>query len=408
MKAIKELGDSIARAWLACDYADEAFPEIASRALRESELLQSTSQLELNQWFLTETYIPQQQFRDFGQPNLTLYRGHKFYIELLYWLDSTTAIHQHSFAGAFGVYRGSSLHTQYDFHCDRVISSELLVGDLAFRSSKLLKQGDVQEIHPGNSYIHSLFHLDRPSITLVVRTHPLARTYPQYSYRRPGIGFDPFYKPEPFSTRVRLLEGLRNSSSEDFWDLTRELLSHCDPWMTFTLLGVAYVHEAGSAARDELFEAARKRHGPLTDMFLQSFEERNREGNIIARRREIWNPEHRFFLALLLNLPHRRAIYQLITQKHPEADPEALILRWVSELSTADKIGLDFDELTLKMLQHALNDLSLEEMVPRLADVFGRAQIDEARDDIKSLWDEIHQASLLRPLLLSLPQHCAS
>jgi len=172
MRAIQELGDSVARAWLAADYADEAFPEIASHALRESELLRG-SESQLSEWFLTDTCLPDQQFREFGQPALTLYRGHKFYIELLYWLDSTTAIHQHSFAGAFGVFKGSSLHTQYDFHCDRVLSSELIVGDLIFRSSNLLTQGDVREIHPGKEFIHSLFHLERPSITLVVRTHSL-------------------------------------------------------------------------------------------------------------------------------------------------------------------------------------------------------------------------------------------
>lgn len=399
MQAIQELGDSVARAWLACDYADDAFPEIASRALRESELLQRSSQFDLSEWFLTETRLPDQQFRDFGQPALTLYRGHKFYIELLHWLDSTTAIHQHSFAGAFAVFRGSSLHTQYDFHCDRVLSSELILGDLTFRSSTLLTQGDVQEIHPGNSYIHSLFHLERPSITLVVRTHSLTRSYPQYSYRRPGIGYDPFYKPEPFATRLRLLETLRDVSSENFWTLTRQMLSQCDPWMTLALLSMAYSHEEKTTGWDDLLEEARKRQGPLIDTFLQSFEERTREQNIIARRREIWDPEHRFFLALLLNLPNRQAIYQLINQKHPEADPETLILRWIDELATAKKIGLDFDALSLKMLQHALNDLSVEDMAQGLAAVFGEDQVNEQRDDLNRLWNEIHESSLLRPLL---------
>ena len=93
------------RVWLACDNRDDAFPAVASRALRESSLLQRASQAELVEWFLTESRLPDQQFRDFGQPALTLYKGDKFYIELLYWLDSTTAIHQHSFAGAFGVFQ---------------------------------------------------------------------------------------------------------------------------------------------------------------------------------------------------------------------------------------------------------------------------------------------------------------
>ena len=398
MRAIQELGDSVARAWLAADYADEAFPEIASHALRESELLRG-SESQLSEWFLTDTCLPDQQFREFGQPALTLYRGHKFYIELLYWLDSTTAIHQHSFAGAFGVFKGSSLHTQYDFHCDRVLSSELIVGDLIFRSSNLLTQGDVREIHPGKEFIHSLFHLERPSISLVVRTHSLTRAYPQYSYRRPGIGYDPFFKPEPFATRMRLLEALRDVSSNDFWNLTREMLLQSDPWMTYALLSMAYVPEQETTGWESLVEVARKRHGSLVNIFLHSLEEKIREQNITARRREIWDPDHRFFVALLLNLPHREAIYRLVSHKFPEADPETLILRWIHELAEAKKIGLDFDALSLAMLQHALNDLSLEDVYRGLAEVFGEAQVNEERSNLNRLWSEIHEASLLRPLL---------
>lgn len=399
MQAIQELGDAVARAWLACDYADDAFATIASQALRQSELLRRSSQSQLNEWFLTETRLPEQQFRDFGQPALTLYRGHKFYIELLHWLDSTTAIHQHSFTGAFGVFRGSSLHTRYDFKCDHVISSEFILGDLTFRSSELLTQGDVREIGPGKAFIHSLFHLDRPSITLVVRTHSLTRSYPQYSYRRPGIGYDPFYKPEPFATRLRLLATLRDSSNINFWSLARELLVQCDPWMTFALLSMVHEPEKTPAGWDNLIELARKRHGGLIDIILQSFEEKTREQNITARRRDIWETDHRFFLALLLNLPHRQAIYKLIAQRYPESDPETLILRWLSELAAAGKIGLNFDALSLKMLQHVLNDLSLEDMFKGLAEVFGETQVDEERGNLNRLWNELHESSLLRPLL---------
>ena len=399
MRAIQELGDSVARAWLAVDYADDAFPEVAAYALRKSELLCGSSESQLNEWFLADTRLPDQQFRDFGQPALTLYKGHKFYIELLYWLDSTTAIHQHSFAGAFGVFKGSSLHTEYDFHCDRVLSSELIVGDLTFRSSNLLTQGDVREIHPGKEFIHSLFHLDRPSITLVVRTHSLTRAYPQYSYRKPGIGYDPFFKPEPFATRLRLLEALRDVSSNDYWNLARVILLQSDPWMTYALLSMAYAPEQETNEWKRLVEVARERHGSLVNIFLYSLEERTREQNITARRREIRDPDHRFFVALLLNLPHREAIYRLVARKFPDADPETLILRWIRELAEAKKIGLDFDALSLAMLQHALNDLSLEDVYSGLADVFGEAQVNEERSNLNRLWSEIHEASLLRPLL---------
>ena len=406
MQTIQELGDEVARAWLACDNRDDAFPAVASRALRESSLLQRASQAELVEWFLTESRLPDQQFRDFGQPALTLYKGDKFYIELLYWLDSTTAIHQHSFAGAFGVFQGSSLHTSYAFRCDEVVSSELVFGDLTFRSSELLRQGDVREIVPGDTSIHSLFHLDRPSITLVIRTNSLARFAPRVSYRKPGIGCDPFYTSEPFATRLRLLGALRDTSHDRYWDLARELLQRSDPWMAYALLSAVYGHGNTTTEWHELVDIARNRHGSRVDVFLQSFEERTREQNITARRQEIWDADHRFFLALLLNLPHRRAITQLIAAKHPGKDPEALILQWVGDLSAAKKIGLEFDALSLKMLQHVLRDLTLDDMMRGLAEVFGEAHVAEEKSNLHRLWREVHDATLLRPLLQSGTAEC--
>src|SRR5205823_1274200 len=162
MRAIAELGERIALAWLKEDHAEEAFAALAARLLRDSSLLRDVTPSELNEWFLREQLLPEQAFRDFGQPALTIFRGHKFYIELLYWLDSTTAIHQHSFSGAFGTLSGSSLHSQYAFACRDVAASELIFGKLSLEKVEVLTKGDIREIHPGDRLIHSLFHLERP------------------------------------------------------------------------------------------------------------------------------------------------------------------------------------------------------------------------------------------------------
>ncbi|MFN2514442.1 MAG: hypothetical protein ABR568_23900, partial [Pyrinomonadaceae bacterium] len=44
----------------------------------------------------------------FGNPPITLFAGPRFHIDVYYWLDGTTSIHQHSFTGAFQVLLGSS------------------------------------------------------------------------------------------------------------------------------------------------------------------------------------------------------------------------------------------------------------------------------------------------------------
>ena len=42
----------------------------------------------------------------------------------------------------------------------------------------------------GPEFIHSLFHLERPSMTVVVHNGSSGQPFPQYDYRLPGLGFD--------------------------------------------------------------------------------------------------------------------------------------------------------------------------------------------------------------------------
>jgi hypothetical protein len=401
MNAIRELGEGVAREWLKHGHADDAFAPIAAHVLEQSNFLRDAAPSELNQWFLTEPLLPSQSFRDFGQPALTVFQGHKFYIELLYWLDSTTAIHQHSFSGAFGVFSGSSLHSEYDFECEDAASSELAFGKLSLRGVEVLTRGDVREIRPGAGLIHSLFHLERPALTLVVRTYTMPRFQPQYSYRRAGLGYDPFFAPEPFATRLRLLEALRDVDDPDFWRLATDALTQSDPWMALAILNVAHRSSGSPASSPEwlnLAKRAREVHGRRADVFLASLAERAREQNIVARRREVRDPDHRFFLALLLNLPDRDSIFRMIDRQYPDSDSEQMVLRWISELSAEKKIGLEFDALSLKMLHYSLRDLPLETFKNDLGLVFGASPVIEEDEKLGHLWEELHDSSLLRPL----------
>ena len=61
--------------------------------------------------------------------------------------------------------------------------------------------------------------------------------------------------------------------------------------------------------------------------------------NIIGRRNTITGEEHRFFLALLLNVPSREKILELVKQRFPETDPVEKILDWVEELGNTRVLG---------------------------------------------------------------------
>src|SRR6266487_5293697 len=196
MEVFRELGSLVESLWRGKNYSETAFPDIAARALTQTNLRESVSPSEIIRWVHTEVQLPRQQDieANFGNPPITLYCGPRFYIDIYFWLDGTTEIHQHSFAGAFQVLTGSSIHCRYSFREKEAINEHFLLGEISFEDVELLREGDIREIIPGRQHIHSLFHLDRPSTTVAVRTFGMPSFQPQYSYRKPYLAVDPFYK----------------------------------------------------------------------------------------------------------------------------------------------------------------------------------------------------------------------
>src|SRR5690606_15983271 len=127
----------------------------------------------------------------FGQPEIIAYDHPRFYIQLLFWLDGTTDIHQHEFSGAFHVMAGSSIHALYQFDPKHTITPHLQLGDVRMKKIELLETGTTVPIISGSKCIHSLFHLETPSVTVVVRTQNDPGTSPQFNFLPPHIALDP-------------------------------------------------------------------------------------------------------------------------------------------------------------------------------------------------------------------------
>ena len=88
-----------------------------------------------------------------------------------------------------------------------------------------------------------------------------------------------------------------------------------------------------------ILERCKTVHGELTDLVLPVLEEHERQMSIIHRRGTITSDQHRFFLALLLNVPSRTRILDLVKQRYPDQDPVETILDWVEELGRTRVLG---------------------------------------------------------------------
>src|SRR4051794_18745742 len=95
------LGASVERTSAGHQNNEDLFPQVASRVLAETPVPDDADAVGVLNFVTSCRRLVPQERLGFGDPPVTLYRGRDFYISALYWLEGTTNIHQHGFAGAF-------------------------------------------------------------------------------------------------------------------------------------------------------------------------------------------------------------------------------------------------------------------------------------------------------------------
>lgn len=385
MRLFEELGALIERRWRDQNYAESAFPEIAAQSLSESNLCDLVDPWTIIRWVHSAATLPVQMDLQakFANPPITLYVGPRFYIDIYYWLDGTTTIHQHAFSGAFQVLHGSSVHARYRFQVEREINPHLLTGMLSFCNVSLLTRGDIREIHPGPEFIHSLFHLERPSVTITIRTYKAPSFPRQYSYLKPNLAINPFFTDVSLIRRVQTVALLLRMKHPEADKFIGELVESSDFQTVHAVLREAFdflchreLEEIVGVTRsrdrfEALVDRARGKHGKLVDLLEPVFEEEWRQAEIIRRRAEVKNEDHRFLMALLLNVPERSRMLELVKERYSDADAIDLVVGWVRELSATRTFGSkepnvlgsqEFNNGHLFVLRRLLQGLAVEEI----------------------------------------------
>ena len=329
---IEEVGAKVEEAWRDIDYEPKAFPELAVAALSEARLSEKLTPDDIVDWVFTGQELPHQADPTgmFGQPPVTVYRGRRFYIDTLFWVDGTTAVHQHAFSGAFCVLAGSSIETRFHFDLGRDIDGLFQIGKLQVVSTALLRPGDVRPIASGPRLIHSLFHLERPSSTVVIRTYRDAAAGPQFDYSRPGIGHDPFFQDPTLDRTLHLVKMLRTVEHPRFEQLVGDLVARSDLHTAYRIL-----RDCLSLQDRELVDrlVRRLRDVDLAESVRQSFEQTRRLSFLHSRRGLVKDPELRFFLGVLLNAQRRTDVMDLVLAREPNVVPGRTIAGWLRRLS---------------------------------------------------------------------------
>jgi hypothetical protein len=185
-----------------------------------------------------------------------------------------------------------------------------------------------------------LFHLDFPSVTVVVRTQNDPGTGPQFTYLPPHVALDPVQNDALTMRRKQVLDMLEHVADPGYPEMVLEMIEDLDFERGFLILQNGMGHLKDLGAWDTVLSAFQNKHGDLASGIEATLEECVRRDVIKDLRRSITDPEHRFFLALLMNVATRSDLLLLVSQRYIEADPVETVLTWLAELAEPFEDGL--------------------------------------------------------------------
>ena len=403
------LADDLLQRWRQVGFDEAPFPELASEVLREHALHEVFDLDEALGGLLAAEEIPRQELpQDLGGlMTLTVARRPRLVVELLFWSEASMTVHDHTFAGAFQVVWGSSLHARYRFTEERRLSSQLRLGRTDLVSAERFARGAVQPVHSGPDYIHSLFHLDHPSVSLLVRTQRELAT-PPLRYLPPHFAADPLDRPQRVRKQVQALRLLHRLDPGRFLRALCQRVATDDFQPAFAILTEVVDLLADDGALAAVLDALATRHDPdRVRRVGETLDEEIRQLNLKQRRAAIRDPGHRFLLALLLNLPSREPILRMVAEIAPGAPPIDTVLQWLEELAEVpsllpdepNALGIELDEVTLLVLRGLLEGGDLPGILARLGEEYDPAEVAAQADDIAELCAALRESRTLRTLL---------
>jgi hypothetical protein len=225
LASFQSLGEEIESKWQEQNSSSDAFPEIAAKALEEFKLHDEFGEDTFTSLIEQHPSLPEQCAPNhFGTPPITVFRADGFYINLLHWFRAEPSIHDHAFNGAFTVLEGGSHQFQYEFKDYQEHANLIRVGVLESAGESALEMGDVQILLTGDKFVHQVWHLSAPTVSLVVRHDDDATTQLKYWPGGVAVGSNKLLQNNLLTRLVVFLSTLGLRGRDDEFEIFKRVL----------------------------------------------------------------------------------------------------------------------------------------------------------------------------------------
>ncbi|WP_044555523.1 hypothetical protein [Shewanella piezotolerans] len=380
------LGEKISLMTQGAAYNESDFSKIAFSELEKSNIKYDISGSELLAYQLNDLSRLAHNKENFSDFPIILFKNDDFIIQALHWYEASTSIHDHRFDGAFKVLKGSSIETTYDFNTSDDSSNRTQSGTLVKRRIRHLQVGDTCEINGGNRYIHSLFHIESPSITLIIRTHSKDSYPAQRDYHAPSLSSECFYQ----RAEANKLAGIINSDAGRLFSFDKEfyhqLFDNIEKFQIIRLIPML-VKKNDNLIKEVLINKYGE-HEAAEIAKVTELTHCRRQLNFL--RKGITDYESRLVIAVMINSSTRVETVQLLTEVLPNAVFEDEISkvveymvkhRWVPITIEGDSIA--------DIITAAVSATTIDEYFSLLVEDFGAEAVDTGRAMLEKAWHQL-------------------
>jgi hypothetical protein len=334
--SVRQLGEEVEDAWGSADHAIDAFASIATRSVERFALHEQFNLDEIGEW-LSETGDLAGQLDPksrFGNPAITLWRNSRFLIDIYFWIDPETALHDHGFAGAFTNLAGESLHCVYDLDSVEEPAPGVILSSLDLQTVERLDKGSIRPILGGRKFVHRVWHISRPTVTMCVRTAGSGLGLGQYTYFYPHVGIEERRKQEEqdelLQKRLQFLSFLAASRDPRLERYVENLISNSDARQALQFILAVHDNSEGEILEhlsllDRLLDLLEARYGAWIGEFASSLKYRLKENQV--KWHELRDVDQRYLAAMLLTFFNRDEVIEGVSKYRGANQP----IEWVIE-----------------------------------------------------------------------------
>ena len=401
---VRPLGEEVEEAWARADHAIDALAPIATGALERYALHERFDLEEFSDWLsqtgdLAEQLDPRSRF---GDPAITLWRNSRFLIDIYFWIDPETALHDHGFAGAFTNLAGESLHCVYGLSAVEEPAPGVMLSSLELQTAERLDKGSIRPILGGRKFVHRVWHISRPTLTMCVRTAGEGPRLGQYTYLYPRVGIEEKRQQEEedqlFQKRLQFLSFLASTGDPRLEHYVESSIKQADARQAIKLVLALHDNSETSILEhlsllDRLLDFLESRYGAWIGEFASSLKYRMRENRV--KWHELRDVDQRFLAAALLTFSNRKEIVGAVRELRGANEPIEWLIGRLKGMIDLDGLAVILNDLQFSILRDLiLGRPEAEVVAAALAD----QRHGQTAADLHRLCSALKQIDIFQPL----------